>query len=134
VDARLDESSDRFFFLLPPSFYALVGGTLLSVVIDLIRTLVSIQTQVTQNYTQMRSLAIPAISISATSFLFLSMKLEGLRTEYAMRELLKAIKTRKHDKKHLRLALLIGFLGLGFGLIALILGYFMSLNQGVVDC
>jgi ABC-type Fe3+ transport system permease subunit len=129
---------DRIF-LLPPSFFALVGGTFLTVAIDLIKTLLSAQETQT-NYIRMMLLSISAIAISTGSFLFLSMKLEGLRAKFPRYELHEAgirgkdKRGKQTDWRQLWYAFLIGFFFVCLGFASLALGYFVFRNQGVVDC
>lgn len=135
---KLGMKMDRIF-LLPPSFFALVGGTFLSIAIDLLKTLLSAQeTQI--NYVRMMLLSISAIAISTGSFLFLSVKLDGLRGKFPVSDLHEAgirggdSRGKRTVWRQLWYAFLIGFFFVCLGFTSLALGYFVFRNQGVVDC
>lgn len=135
---RLGMKMDRIF-LLSPSFFALVGGTTLSLVIDLIKT--SLSTPPAQaNYALMMFLSISAMTISTGSLLFLSIKLDGIREKFAPadRRQLGIRGEDIHGKRTTWKQLWIAFLSACFfvclGLAFLALGYFVSRNQGVMDC
>jgi hypothetical protein len=129
---------DRIF-LLPPSFWALVGGSFLALAIDLSKTLLSAQeTQI--SFILMMLLSIFAIALSTGSFLFLSIKLDGLRARFPRYELHEAgIRGKdehgnRTDWRQLWSAFLIGILSACLGFAFLALGYFVFRNQGVMDC
>lgn len=132
----LGEKMDRIF-LLPPSFFALVGGTMLSIVIDLLKTLLSAPpSQI--NYTVMILLSILAIATSVVHFLFLSVKLDELHRKYDASDFLNlGIRGQEGGKRiaiKLRFAFLAGLVLVCLGLTFLALAYFVFRNQGVVDC
>lgn len=137
---RITELGERMdkVFLLPPSFFALVGGTFLSIAIDLTRTLLSAPEN-QANYIRMILLSISAISISTGSFLFLSVKLEGIRGKTPLHDLLengirRTEKGKRSNRRQLWFALMIGSFSAGLCLFSLALGYFAFRSQGVVDC
>jgi hypothetical protein len=85
-------------------------------------------------------LSISSISISMGSFLFLSVKLEGIRGKTPLYELLEAGIRRKDesgrrtDRRQLWCALMIGIFSICLCFISLALGYFAFRSQGAVDC
>lgn len=136
----LGEKIDRIF-LISPSFFALVGGTMLGIVIDLLKTLLSAPPRQI-NYSLMILLSILCFATTMVSFLFLSVKLDGLNRKFAATPNdLHKFGIRGEDDKgkrtvwlQLLFAFLIGLVLLCLGLAFLALGHFVFRNQGVVDC
>lgn len=128
---------DRIF-LLSPSFFALVGGTTLSIAVDLLKTLLSVPlTQI--NYARLMLLSVSAIAISTGFFLFLSVKLEGLRRKFPEADFHASIREedtsgKRTEWRQLWSVFLVGSLSLCLGLTFLAVGFFVFRNQGVVDC
>lgn len=114
---------------------------MLSIVIDLLKTLLSTPPRQI-NYTIMIFLSILAITTSMVSFLFLSVKLDGLQRKFAATPAdFHKFGIRGEDDKGKRtvwiqlwFAFLVGLVLLCVGLTFLALGYFVFRNQGVVDC
>lgn len=132
----LGEKMDRIF-LLSPSFFALVGGTMLSIVIDLLKTLLSTPPRQI-NYTVMILLSNLAIATSVVFFLFLSVKLDELHRKFDASDFhklgIRGEKGGKRTARQLWFAFLAGLILLCLGLAFLTLGYFVFRNQGVADC
>lgn len=116
-------------FLLSPSFFALISGTLLSILIDLFKSLFFIQER--QIYLVF---SIVTLIISFGCFLYISLELEQLREKTALSDLLEKIRVATPLRRKLWLTFLVGVICLVLALVSMALGYIVLKYEGAMGC
>jgi predicted lysophospholipase L1 biosynthesis ABC-type transport system permease subunit len=111
-------------FKVPPSLFALLSGILLSVGIDLFKVVFFTQERLFSSvFLKHMLFSMVSIFVSFLCFLYLSVKLEELRRDSAVKDIPDRIRVSKSLRAGLWSALITGFISLGFTLFLMYLGY-----------
>jgi len=115
-------------FLISPSFYALIAGTMLSATIDLFKSLFENRQRMTDwIFVRTGGFAFALLVISTCSFMYLSAMLEQKRLQFTVQKLLSQIEERKELKNRLWVTFVLGFSCVAAALVTVAAGYFYGI-------